>query len=376
MLCSDITITLTHNIMTIESKLPSCETSGDYTTTTTAAPTPTPCTFIALPDADPTSCLGRVYHHRTKWVLPLQSENTALHGCVNRQSHHDSQHRTHRSMRMYQTPSQGQRVEAIVQTSSTHSVMSVGLVERPIPSALLTKPSTTAAPHTTILPETAARPVSMTMLAFLTTSLWDPRQILARPHCEERVRPHIRVGRVKIILPSRRFEHAFVATTLLPTLRSRSPCASWAPPLHRGLVRGSFPAPHHHDPNEMLPNFAFWVMVAAPSCRFSRCRRQCTARSSSSRSHRALEATPQPSCTFLFVILLRLATPALRLGVLADSWQRSESYLFLCRYGRRSGQPSSSSLARRACVHVLPFSSPGISVYGYSFSWSSPTGTP
>ena len=36
--------------------------------------------------------------------------------------------------------------------------------------------------------------------------------------------------------------------------------------LHRGLVRGSFPAPHHHDPNEMLPNFAFWVMVAAPSC--------------------------------------------------------------------------------------------------------------
>ena len=40
----------------------------------------------------------------------------------------------------------------------------------------------------------------------------------------------------------------------LPTLRSRSPCASWAP-LHRGLVRGSFPAPHHHDPNETLPNF-------------------------------------------------------------------------------------------------------------------------
>ena len=129
-------------------------------------------------------------------MLPLQSENTALHGCVNRQSHHDSQHRTHRSMRMYQTPSQGQQVESIVQTSSTHSVMSVGLVERRIPSALLSKPSTTAAPHTAVLPETAARPVSMTMLAFLTTSLWDPRQTLARPHCEGRVRPHIRVGRV------------------------------------------------------------------------------------------------------------------------------------------------------------------------------------
>ena len=39
----------------------------------------------------------------------------------------------------------------------------------------------------------------------------------------------------------------------------------------------------------------------------------------------------------------------------ASSWQRSESYAFLRRYGRRSGQPSSSSLARRACVHVLPF---------------------
>ena len=176
-----------------------CWQGGDYTTTTTAAPTPTPCTFIALPDADPTSCLGRVNHHRTKWVLPPQRENTALHGCVNRQSHHDSQHGTHRSMRMYQTPSQGQGVEAIVQTSSTHSVMSVMLVERPIPSALLSKPSTTAAPHTTMLPETAARPVSMTMRVFLTTSWWDPRPTLARPHCKGGVRPHIR-GRVFGIL--------------------------------------------------------------------------------------------------------------------------------------------------------------------------------
>ena len=59
-----------------------------------------------------------------------------------------------------------------------------------------------------------------------------------------------------------------------------------------------------------------------------------------------LRASSLPSCFFPFVFLLRLATPALRLGVLAGSWQRSESYLFLCRNGRRSGQPSSSSLAR------------------------------
>ena len=36
-------------------------------------------------------------------------------------------------------------------------------------------------------------------------------------------------------------------------------------PLHRGLVRGSFPAPHHHDPNKTLPNFPVWVMVGSSS---------------------------------------------------------------------------------------------------------------
>ena len=129
------------------------------------------------------------------WTHP-QSENTALHGCVNRQSHHDSQHGTHRSMRMYQTPSQGQGVEAIVQTSSTHSVMSVGLVERPIQSALFSKPSTTAATHTTMLPETAARPVSI-MLAFLTTSRWDPRQTLADSALDNVA------GSIDVVFPSR-----------------------------------------------------------------------------------------------------------------------------------------------------------------------------
>ena len=42
----------------------------------------------------------------------------------------------------------------------------------------------------------------------------------------------------------------------------------------------------------------------------------------------------------------------LGLGILGRGSVRS-----LRRYGRRSGQPSSSSLARRACVHVLPYSS-------------------
>ena len=116
MLCSDRTSTLTHNIMTIESKLPSCETSRDYTTTTTAAPTPTPCTFIALPEADPTS---QPSPHKVGVASAEREHRTARL--------RDSQHGSHRSMRMYQTPSQGQGVEAIVQTSSTHSVMNVGL---------------------------------------------------------------------------------------------------------------------------------------------------------------------------------------------------------------------------------------------------------
>ena len=75
----------------------------------------------------------------------------------------------------------------------THSVMSGGLVKRTIPSALLSKPSTTASPHTTMLPETPARPVSMTILAFRTTSWLDPRQTLADPTLDNVGRPHIRM---------------------------------------------------------------------------------------------------------------------------------------------------------------------------------------
>ena len=41
----------------------------------------------------------------------------------------------------------------------------------------------------------------------------------------------------------------------------------------------------------------------------------------------------------------------LGLGLLGRGDPRSYTSLFVRRYGRRSGQPSSSSLARRACVH-------------------------
>ena len=59
------------------------------------------------------------------------------------------------------------------------------------------------------------------------------------------------------------------------------------------------------------------------------------------------------------------------LGLLGRGGPRSCTSLFVRRYG----QPSSSSLARRACVHVLPFSSPGIAVHGYKFSSNSSTGS-
>ena len=70
----------------------------------------------------------------------------------------------------------------------------------------------------------------------------------------------------------------------------------------------------------------------------------------SCRSHRALVASSLPSCVVPFFFHPRFATPAFRLGVIG-SLRPSVFYLFLRRYGRRSGQPSSSSLARRACVH-------------------------
>ena len=84
-----------------------------------------------------------------------------------------------------------------------------------------------------------------------------------------------------------------------------------------------------------------------------------------------------PSATWASSPLFSFVVSPLRplgLGFLGRCDPRS--LIVLRRYGRRPGQPSSSSLARRACVHVLPFSAPGIAVYGYKYSWSSSTGTP
>ena len=90
----------------------------------------------------------------------------------------------------------------------------------------------------------------------------------------------------------------------------------------------------------------------------------------SSRSHRALEATPQPSSFYPFVIFCVAPLWPLGLGILGRGGPRSCTSLFVRRYGRRSGQPSSLPLAGRACVHVWPYSSPGLAVYGYKFSSS------
>ena len=116
---------------------------------------------------------------------------------------------------------------------------------------------------------------------------------------------------------------------------------------HRGLptfiggLCGDF-SPHRTTMTQTkcCPIFAFWVVVVCLS-------------NGSSRGHRALEGSSLPSCFDPFVILPRLATPALRLGVIGSL--RPSVLFLLRRCGRRSGQPSSSSLARRACVHVLPF---------------------
>ena len=98
--------------------------------------------------------------------------------------------------------------------------------------------------------------------------------------------------------------------------------------LHRGACAGSFPAPHHHDPNEMLLNFC---ILGYGGCKWW---------------------MPRYLCGMPIIAV--------------------------CRYGRRPVQPSSSSLARRACVNfdfvfwyaVVRRGTPWFAVHGYGLSSS------
>ena len=83
----------------------------------------------------------------------------------------------------------------------------------------------------------------------------------------------------------------------------------------------------------------------------------------SSLRHRALIKwlVPEPSRTRgLISALVRRPFPLPPSSRHSGPWvigslRPSVFYVFLRRYGRRSGQPSSSSLARRACVHIAVF---------------------
>ena len=127
-------------------------------------------------------------------------------------------------------------------------------------------------------------------------------------------------------------------------------------------MRGSFPAPHHHDPNEMLPIFQIWVMVGSSSTEWftghlssnyplrdgvPRCR-------SGNGDNR--KYFRRSALHFKAVI-----SGCAGMGAACDSAGCSRMLVVLQRvpplYGRRPGQPSSSSLARRACVHYSGCSS-------------------
>ena len=118
------------------------------------------------------------------------------------------------------------------------------------------------------------------MQILLWTTLAQRRTL--RPHCKGGVRPHIRMERVFGILPRVKpalHRERFLGLSTECDLKvfgdfrgDHHPdrlfgVGALAPrglsPFHRGLVRGFFPAPHHHDPNEMLPNFPIWVMVGS-----------------------------------------------------------------------------------------------------------------
>ena len=82
----------------------------------------------------------------------------------------------------------------------------------------------------------------------------------------------------------------------------------------------------------------------------------------SCRSHRALEGSSLRSCFVPFFFLPRLATPALRLGVIV-SLRPSVFHVFLRRHGRRSGQPAIELVSGKKGLrpHFAVFA--GISVF-------------
>ena len=105
------------------------------------------------------------------------------------------------------------------------------------------------------------------------------------------------------------------------------------------LIRAEIPSNGYPQPSGSSKNARQWHFIRAERSSNGSCR-----------SHRALEASSLPSCFCSSFSSSVAPLWPLGLGILGP-WQRSESYLFLRRYGRISGQPSSSSLARRACVH-------------------------
>ena len=107
------------------------------------------------------------------------------------------------------------------------------------------------------------------------------------------------------------------------------------------LIRAELPSNGYPQPSGSSKNARQWHFIRAER-----------SSNGSSRSHRALEGSSLPSC-FVYLILSSFVSPLLPLGLgllLVRGYVRSV-IVFLRRYGRRSGQPSSSSLARRACVH-------------------------
>ena len=94
---------------------------------------------------------------------------------------------------------------------------------------------------------------------------------------------------------------------------------------------------------------------------------------------------PEPSRTrglisalvlLFFLLLLRRSTPAFRLGVPGSVALGGVRRYSLQRYGRRSRQPSSSSLARRSCVHYSGWITTYCTTPLVFVPFSSSTGTP